>query len=222
MSFVEPRACFVLRGASSLLLAPCTCLFALCSVLPAQAATLNTQYADYLTSHALTINDPGVVVGQQAAAGILALRANDGRFPANFPPFTGGTDPGVWRPTPSFLPGPPPTLSPGATPWLATVTPFTLKSPSQYRAAPPNKLSSKQYAREYNEVKALGALQNSTRTEDQTDLAYFYADNTFVLWNRALRAIADARITNLGDSARLFALVNMAIAVGFQTLLAAT
>jgi hypothetical protein len=113
-------------------------------------------------------------------------------------------------PTPSYLSGPPPTLAPGAIPWLATVTPFTLRSPSQFRAAPPNKLSSKRYAEEYNEVKALGALQNSTRTAEQTDLAYFYADNGVL--TRALHTIAEAHITNLGDSARLFALAHLAVA----------
>ena len=184
----------------------------LLNLFPAQAASLNTQYTDYLTSQNLSVNDPGVTVGQQAAAAILARRANDGRFPANFPPLTGGTDPGVWRPTPSFLPGAPPSLAPGAVPWLGTVTPFALKSSSQYRAAPPHKLSSKRYAVDYNEVKALGALQNSSRTAEQTDLAYFYADNGFVQWNRAVRAIAAERINNLGDSARLFALLNIAIA----------
>ena len=189
----------------------------LLNLFPAQAASLNSQYTDYLTSHGLLNTDPGVVVGQQAAAGILAFRANDGRFPATFPPFTGSTDIGVWRPTVSYQPGPPPTLSPGAAPWLATVTPFALKSPSQFRVSPPNKLTSKRYAEDYNEVKALGALQNSSRTADQTDLAYFYADNGILLWNRALRAITEARINNLGDSARLFALVNVSIADAFIT-----
>ncbi len=184
----------------------------LLNLFPAQADFLNTQYTGYLTSQGLSATDPGVTVGQQAAAGILALRANDGRFPPNPSPFTGGTNPGVWRPTVSYLPGPPPTLSPGATPWLATVTPFTLNGSSQFRAAPPYKLSSKRYAKEYDEVKALGALQNSTRTAAQTDIAYFYADNTILLWNRALRSVATASVTNLGDSARLFALASMAVA----------
>ncbi len=184
----------------------------LLNLFPAQATFLATQYTNYLTSQGLSATDPGVTVGQQAAAGILAMRANDGRFPPNPSPFTGGTNPGVWRPTVSYLPGPPPTLSPGATPWLATVTPFTLNGSSQFRAAPPYKLSSKRYAKEYDEVKALGALQNSTRTAAQTDIAYFYADNTILLWNRALRSVATASVTNLGDSARLFALASMAVA----------
>ena len=184
----------------------------LLNLFPTQAAFLDTAYHDSLTKYSLAKTDPGVIVGQQAAAGILALRANDGRLPPDPPPFTGGTNPGVWRPTVSSLPGPPPTLSPGGAPWLATVTPFTLRAPTQFRAAPPHKLSSKRYAEEYNEVKALGALQSSTRSAAQTDIAYFYADNTFLLWNRGLRSIATTKVTKIGDSARLFALANLATA----------
>jgi len=77
---------------------------------PGQAPTLGPIYQSYLTSNGLTLNDPGVAVGHQAAAGIIALRANDGSFPLNPPPFTGSNQIGVWRPTPSYLPGRPPTL----------------------------------------------------------------------------------------------------------------
>jgi hypothetical protein len=55
-------------------------------------------------------------------------------------------------------------------------------------------------------------LQNSTRSAAQTDIAYFYADNTFLLWNRGLRSIATTKVTHIGDSARLFALANLATA----------
>ena len=84
--------------------------------------------------------------------------------------------------------------------------PLHLARPSQFRADPPYELSSKRYAKEYNEVKALGALQGSTRTAEQTDLAYFYADNLILLWNRTLRGIASSYVNNnIGNSARLFA-----------------
>ncbi len=117
---------------------------------------------------------------------------NDGSFPPNQPPFTGGTGVGVWRPTPSYLPGPPPAFSPALAPWLATVTPFTLKSPSQFRPVPPPPLGSTRYATAFNEIKALGALVNSARTAEQTDLALFWSSNYVVLWNRALRDIVGA------------------------------
>jgi hypothetical protein len=180
---------------------------------PGQASSLDTIYHDYLSNHGLSESDPGVAVGQKAAAGIITLRANDGSFPnPPPPPFTGGTNPGEWRPTISYQPGPPPSNSPMATPWLATVTPFTLMSPSQFRAFPPPALISGRYTRAYDEVKALGELDSTARTPEQTDLAYFFFDNYLPLWNRAVRDIAEAHVSSIGDSARLFALVNLALA----------
>jgi multisubunit Na+/H+ antiporter MnhB subunit len=173
---------------------------------PAQAAFLDMTYQQYLLNHGLLETDPGVAVGATAAAGIIALRACDGSFPVPAPPpFIGGTDIGVWRPTP-------PANAPMLAPWLGAVTPFTLTRPSQFRAAPPPDLTSRQYAREYNEVKELGALNNSTRTPEQTDQANFWNANYPVLWNTVLRDIAGSHVDNIGDSARLFALVDMAMA----------
>jgi hypothetical protein len=147
-----------------------------------------------------------VSVGQSAAAAIIALRANDGSWPANPPVFYGGTEPGQWRPTP-------PAFASMAVPWLGAVTPFTLKDSTQFRVnQPPPDLRSRKYAEDYNEVKALGALTNSARTLEQTDMAYFFADNAFLYWNRALQGIANTYLDNMGDSARLFALCNLAVA----------
>jgi hypothetical protein len=73
-------------------------------------------------------------------------------------------------------------------------------------------LTSRKYAEDYNEVKALGALVNSARTPEQTDLAYFFADNAFLYWNRALQEIANTYLDNMGDTARLFALCSLVMA----------
>jgi hypothetical protein len=180
---------------------------------PSLTATLDTTYHAYLTAHNLSESDPGVAVGAAAAAGIIALRANDGSFPSPPPPpFTGGNAPGEWRPTPSFQPGPPAPFSPMLAPWLATVTPFTLKSPSQFRPVPPPPLTSQRYASAYNEVKALGARFNSARTTDQTNLALFFNTNFGANYNQVARDLANARLSSIDDSARLFALLNLAIA----------
>jgi len=169
---------------------------------PAQAAFLDMTYQLYLLNHGLTEDDPGVAVGATAAAGIIALRVGDGSFPVvPPPPFFGGTDPGVWRST-----------TPMVTPWLGDVTPFTLTSPSQFLAPPPPPLDSRRYATDYDEVKALGALNNSTRTPEQTDQAFFWAANYPVLWNRVCREVAAAHVSDIADSSRLFALSDMAMA----------
>jgi len=177
----------------------------LVSRFPAQAASLDTAYHNYLANNGLAEDDAGVNVGHMAAAAIIALRANDGSYPPNPEIFVGGTAPGEWRPTlPAF--------APMAVPWLASVTPFTLKDPTQFGAPPPPDLNSGRYTKDYNETKAMGALVNSARTPEQTDLAYFYADNAFLYWNRALQGLANAHLNNLGDSARLFALCGLVMA----------
>jgi hypothetical protein len=183
----------------------------LVGIFPAQATTLDATYFNYLADKGLG-GDPGILVGQQIAARILPLRrANPNPLP---PPFVGGTGVGVWRPTPSFLGNPPvpAPFSPMATPWMGDFDPFTLTSSTRFRAPPPPALTSERYARDYNEVKELGALVGSKRTAEQTDLAYFYVETAPVLWNRALRGIATRYLRKSGDSARLFALANLATA----------
>jgi hypothetical protein len=178
---------------------------------PAQAATLDPIYHNYLADKGLT-GDPGLAVGQQAAADILPLRrANPNPLP---PPFVGGNEIGRWRPTPSFLGNPPAPapFSPMAAPWMADLEPFTLTSPRRFRAAPPPALTSQRYTRDYNEVKAYGSLASTSRSAEQTDLAYFYSGNIPAQWNSALRGIATRYLRRTGDQARLLALANMATA----------
>jgi hypothetical protein len=114
-----------------------------------------------------------------------------------------------------LLPGPPPSLAPMASSWLGMVPPFTLKSGDQFRADPPPPLSSEQYTKDYYEVKALGALTNSTRTPEQTQLARFFGGNLFILYNQTLRDVAAWQTDNIGDNARLLALGTLAIADSF-------
>jgi hypothetical protein len=172
---------------------------------PAQAATIETTYLNYLSASSLLPTDAGVPVGQQAVLNIIDRRTNDGSFPPNLEVFTGGTAPGEWRPTQ-------PTFSvPMSAPWFGAVVPFALQESSGIVSEPPPPhLRSGAYAKAYNEVKALGARVNSTRTPEQTDLGYFYSDNIFTQLNRALRAIATDHLSDIGDSARLFALAHAA------------
>ncbi len=158
---------------------------------PAQTGTIDDIYDQYLSQNNISPLDPGIAVGAAAASGIIALRSNDGRFPPNQVPFVGGTSLGEWRPTDSFIvPLAPPPFSPMAAPWVANVTPFTMRSGDQFRASPPPPLKGKEYARAYDEVKAMGARFNSGRTADETAFAYFFASNYVALWNRAARDLA--------------------------------
>jgi hypothetical protein len=193
-----------------------------------QGATLDAAWNAFLTANPGLVGDAGIAVGQQVAAAMLAFyRAAPNPPP---PPVVGcdddadGCQPGEWRPTPSYLGSPPvpAPFSPMTAPWAGALTPFTLRRSNQFRGEPPPPLNSGRYVRDYNEVKTLGALASTaltqlTRTPDQTVLAYFWSDNFFLLWNRALRAIADAHVPEISASARLFALTSLAVADAFIT-----
>jgi hypothetical protein len=166
---------------------------------PAQTSTLDDIYSDYLADNDLEENDPGVVIGELAAASIIALRANDGSYPPNPPQFVGGTDPGEWRPTP-------PAFAPGLVPWLGDVTPFALESTEQCAPEPPPDLTSNLYKKDYKEVKKFGSLESIARSDVRTDMANFWGQNIVQIWGLGLRDIATANIDDIGDSARLFAL----------------
>jgi hypothetical protein len=99
-----------------------------------------------------------------------------------------------------------------ATPWLGSVPSFTMKSGDQFRAKPPPALTSEQYTKDYNEVKALGAFSDSKRTERQTELAQFYPGSTYGVVQTTLREVAEKHVDKIDGSARLLALGTMAMA----------
>jgi hypothetical protein len=153
----------------------------------------------------------GIELGQAAAAAVLALRADDGSdTPLIVSDYVQGTAPGEWR----FTPGAPFAFGPG---W-GDVTPFVLKDSSQFRPGPPNALTSDKYTQEFNEVKRLGGdgvTTPSDRTADQTEIARFWVESSPSGWNRIARAVATDRGLDPWESARLFGLLNMALADGY-------
>ena len=155
---------------------------------------------DVLLTDTVDNRDAGVAVGAAAAAAMLSHRVGDGRFV----PFTfaQGNDPGDWRPEPSTA------TDPHA--WVANVRPFVLTSTSQFRSDGPLPLTSAEYAAEYNEVKALGASQGSTRTPVQTALADFYKANPVVMYNSTFRGMPATQGLSQANQARFLAMLNMA------------
>ena len=136
---------------------------------------------------------------------MLAARANDGRNgPFTFPI---GSEPGAWRPTP-------PTFALDPAPWVANVRPFLVPSAASIRSDPPNPLTSNAYANDFNEVKSVGALANTTRSADQTEAAIFWQDHGPALWNRVFGALSASHGLDIADNARLFAIENLASADG--------
>ena len=187
-----------------------------------QAAAIVAVNAAYASSIATIPEGPakkeGITVGAAAAAAILALRAQDGALLANIP-YAPSMGPGFWQPTPNPNPPDPaaggPGLAPALLPGWGDVTPFTLESGRQFRSGGPPPLSSRRYARDYDEVKSVGERVSTTRTAEQSEIARFWYEGSQVGWNRIARVVAEPRMLDLWEQARLFALVNFAMADGF-------
>jgi hypothetical protein len=177
---------------------------------PSKAADIGTTYKEYLAKKGLNEDDPGVAVGQKAAADILAMRADDGRAPNPMPAaYLGENAVGKWRTTPPQKDY----YAEMRAAWMGASKPFVIQSGSQFRANPPPDLKSEQYAQDYNEVKGVGAATNSTRTPEQTELANFYRSEYLCsIFQSMPRDIAKAQSKSIDDSSRLLALVSMAIA----------
>jgi hypothetical protein len=159
----------------------------------------------------------GIAVGRAAGAAIVKLRADDGAF--RDAPYTPGMGLGKWRPHPNPVPANPPISNPdaargylpSAVPGWGNVTPFTLVSASQFWLPGPPALASETYARDYNELKAVGGKVSAVRTEDQTQMARFWFEGPGV-WNTIARTVATSRKLDPTDSARVLALMNLAMA----------
>jgi hypothetical protein len=98
------------------------------------------------------------------------------------------------------------------TPWLAVLTPFVMPSPFHFRPDGPPALNSDAYTHDFEEVKTLGGVTGSSRTPEQTVIAFFWTDNTFSHWNRIAVTVALQERMTLSQNARLFALLNIAMA----------
>jgi PAP2 superfamily len=173
-----------------------------------QQPMLDTAYADSLSGIPDgAAKDAGIAIGKAAAAAIIALRSSDGSQAPM--PYTPGSGPGVWIPTP-------PDFLPASVPGWGKVTPFALRSGAQFRLKPPEyfDLTSEAYTADYEEVKSIGEVNSPIRTEDQSKIAQFWYEGSQQGWNRITRMFLAQHDLDLDlwETARLFALVNFAVA----------
>jgi hypothetical protein len=150
----------------------------------------------------------GIAWGEFVADQVLAWRANDGSEATIDLPSTDGL--GDWMPTPPAFAG-------YLLPHWGTVTRFSIPHGSDFRPPGPPALDSEKYAAEYNEVKALGAAVGSTRTPEQQLIAFFWADGHGTEtppghWNSIAQRVAAELGNTMEENARLFALLNIAMA----------
>ncbi|MEV0720112.1 vanadium-dependent haloperoxidase [Asanoa sp. NPDC050611] len=174
----------------------------LLSLFPAQADALAAQYDEALAAipegRAKT---GGIRVGEAAAAAMIADRRDDGAFSdATWPV---GTAPGVYRLTPPLF------LQAGG--WFPFLRPFVVDDPAAYRVPAPPALGSAAYARQLNEVKAVGSATSTIRTQDQTEAATWWDDYRQVEWYIKRGLAADHRLSQL-ETARMLAMVDVSTA----------
>ena len=168
---------------------------------PEQEAALRNVYFAYLDG----IPDGeaktnGVLVGEEVGVGMLLLRAHDGLesvVPYVQPP----PAPGVYEPT-----APVPPLGTR----MPRVQPLAIEYASRFRPDGPPALRSREYARDFNEVKDLGRVDSRARSAEQTAVALFWTDHDIPQWNRNLLRLADARGLTAIETARMLAMAHVA------------
>jgi hypothetical protein len=176
------------------------------SAVPGVAATLDAALASSL---AAIPNGPaksgGIATGEAAADAMITARLNDGSAPPQFH-VPGAVEPGRWQLTPG--------CSAGAGVFLhwRNMTPFGISSVERFISDPPPALTSRKYTKDYLELKAVGSLNSTERTQDRSDVARFYAAaSPGFVFNTAARQVAVAQRRSLSHNARALALINMAI-----------
>jgi hypothetical protein len=156
----------------------------------------------------------GIALGKKAADAMITKFSTDGFIngrqvyvpimpPAVLPPA------GTWRPTFSTAPLPPYHIG-GLPYWGTRMSTISGLANDQFRPVAPPDLGSAIYATDYNETKNKGGLMNSTRTQDETNIAYFWQETPSIVWNRFCRLALQEKKVDAWRSARLLALTNIA------------
>ena len=181
----------------------------LVALFPAQQAQFDAKLADALSP----IPDGsaktwGIRVGQAAAQIMLAVRQHDGSDATV--PYTPGSNPGDWQPTP-------PAYQPALDPQWPNVTPFCMTTGADFRPQGPPALGTADYLAALQKTRDLGAINSHTRTPEQTLIALFWADGAGTTtppghWNLIAHTVAEAQGNTLVQNARLFALLDMGLA----------
>ncbi|MCA9162193.1 MAG: hypothetical protein KDA62_04410, partial [Planctomycetales bacterium] len=175
---------------------------------PAQAAAIQTVHnavlAEVPDGDAETA---GVAFGELVGEAVIALRANDGWN--RFVEHPVGKELGDWQPTAPMFDVP-------LLPQWGQLTPFGIADVAAMSPAGPPELASAEYAAALNEVKSLGAANSTTRTADQTEIARFWADGAGSYtppghWNQIALELAQNDELSVGENARLFAMLNIAL-----------
>ena len=171
----------------------------LTKLMPSQQASIDAAYQAALVQIADgPAKTAGIAVGEQAAATVLARRADDGALPGESyrPHTTAGT----------YVP----TAAPAVTQWSQR-KPWLMASAAQFRPGPPPALTSDAWARDYNEVKSFGAKNSTRRSAEQTEIARFWEYSLPAIYHGVVRSVAQAPGRDMTQNARMFAAVAQAM-----------
>jgi Ca2+-binding RTX toxin-like protein len=169
---------------------------------------LDARYAESLSSIADAQKDAGIAWGKEVAQQIIALRADDGSKDVVAHESPEGA--GYWEPTPPAFANPLLPQWPGADPWA-------MHEGDQFRPDAPPSLTSQEYTDAFNEVKAYGEKESTVRTEEQTNIAKFWASGTGTLtppgqWQEIAQFIAEEKNLSPLETAKMFASLSVALA----------
>lgn len=171
---------------------------ALLGILPSANATAVQALYD---SQVNLDDDWALDIGVAQAEAVLNARAFDGSAPV--PPYNGSLAAGAWRPTPTAFAN-------GLNPQWASLRPFAIQYPSQFRLEPPPTLSSAAYKADYDEVLSLGNATSATRTPEQTATATFWRGNIEIYFFQIVQQVVAKR--KFLDAVRYFAVTSIAAA----------
>lgn len=179
------------------------------SLYPSRASTIDAFHTQTLAAIPDGMQETaGVTLGKAVAEKILALRSNDGS--SDTVAYTPKTGPGNWQPTP------PANAAPLLPQWPG-VTPFAMNSVEEFAPNDIPALTSAEYTQAFNEVRDLGSATSTTRTADQTNIAKFWANGGGTAtppghMNILASNVSQATNLSLAENARLFAMMNVAMA----------
>jgi hypothetical protein len=179
----------------------------LLALLPSQSALVESAYTEALAA----VPDgaakmAGIATGQAAAQANLARRQGDGSDDAAQPPYVPRPGAGEYQFTPPF--------NFAAQPGWGDVRPFIIDLRDHVLDGP-LPLSSPKYARDLAYVKAIGDINSTLRTPDQSEIAAFWYEDSPLGWNRIANTVVRQRRLDAWEAARTFALVHFAMADGF-------
>ena len=156
--------------------------------------------------------DWGIALGKSSADAVLRGRVAD-RMNDKVA-YTAEPGNGIWRPVPgdgiapNNAPRGPDDVPPLGRQW-ARMKPIVLINSDQFRPGPPPSITSDEYARDFQELVAIGGATSTKRTQVQTDMALFWRPAPDLLFNPVVQQLVINQNFDAWQTANAFAVLNV-------------